>query len=108
MIVYVPEAHTHVKRLVLVVKMATAFEECTTEEKRCVMRFFLLAKRLNANDIHKKIFPVYGGECLSLKAVHICAEKFSHGISKVADDDMKVRKWLRHQSKRILCCRFWT
>jgi hypothetical protein len=32
--------------------------------------FFLWAKGLNAKDINKEMFPVYGGKCLSLKAVH--------------------------------------
>jgi hypothetical protein len=36
--------------------------------------------------IHKKIFPVYGGKCLSRKAVHNLVEKFSQGFPKVADD----------------------
>jgi hypothetical protein len=49
--------------------MATALEECTTEEQRSVV-VFLWAKGLNAKDIHKEMFPVYGGKCLSRKAVH--------------------------------------
>jgi hypothetical protein len=35
------------------------------------MPFFLWAEGLNAKDIHKEMFPVYGWECLSRKAVHI-------------------------------------
>jgi hypothetical protein len=31
---------------------------------------FLWAKGLEAKDIHKEMFPVYGGKCLSRKAVH--------------------------------------
>jgi hypothetical protein len=31
---------------------------------------FLWAKGLNAKDIHKEMCPVYGGKCLSRKAVH--------------------------------------
>jgi hypothetical protein len=58
----------HVQRLVSVVKSATVLEECTTEEQRYVLRF--CGKRLNAKDIHKEPFPVYGGKCLSRKAVH--------------------------------------
>jgi hypothetical protein len=49
--------------------MATVIEECITEEQRSVVRF-LWAKGFNANDIYKEIFPVYGGKCLSRKAVH--------------------------------------
>jgi hypothetical protein len=40
---------------------------------------FLWAKRLNAKDIHKEMFPVYGGKCLSRKAVHNWVKKFSQG-----------------------------
>jgi hypothetical protein len=47
---------------------------------------FLWAKGLNAKDIHKEIIPVYGGKCLSRKAVHNWVEKFSEGRSKVTDD----------------------
>jgi hypothetical protein len=48
---------------------------------------FLWAKELNAKDIHKEMFPVYGGKCLSgtRKAVHIWVEKFSQGRPEVAD-----------------------
>jgi hypothetical protein len=57
--------------------MATMLEECTTEEQRPVMRFFFVrAKRLNAKDIHIEMFPVYGGKCLSRKAVPTLWETF--------------------------------
>jgi hypothetical protein len=46
----------------------------------------LWAKGLNANNIHKEMFPVYNLKCLSLNAVHSWVEKFSQGRSKVADD----------------------
>jgi hypothetical protein len=46
----------------------------------------LWAKGLNAKDIHKEMFPAYGGKCLLRKAVHNWVEKFSQGCSKVADD----------------------
>jgi hypothetical protein len=70
--------------LVSVVKMATVLEENTTDEQRSIVHF-LWEKRLNAKDIHKQIFPVYGGKCLSRKAVHNWVEKFSQGRPKVAD-----------------------
>jgi hypothetical protein len=47
---------------------------------------FLWATGLSAKDINKEIFPVYGGKCLSRKAVHNWLEKFSQKRSKVADD----------------------
>jgi hypothetical protein len=37
------------------------------------------------------MFPVYGGKCLSRKAVHKWVEKFSLGRSKVADDTQPGR-----------------
>jgi hypothetical protein len=58
---------------------------------------FLWVKGLNAKDIHKEMFPVYGGMCLSRKAVHNCVEK--HG-KRFADDEeieTEVLKWLRQQ-----------
>jgi hypothetical protein len=46
----------------------------------------LCAKRQNAQDIHKEMFPVYSGECLLHKVVHNWVKKFSQGRSKVTDD----------------------
>jgi hypothetical protein len=40
MIVLVADAHAHVQKLVLVGKMVTVLEACTTEEIRAVVRFF--------------------------------------------------------------------
>jgi hypothetical protein len=53
--------------------MVTVLEAHITEEQRSVVRF-LSANGLNAKDIHKEIFPVYGGKYLSRKAVHIRVE----------------------------------
>jgi hypothetical protein len=39
-----------------------------------------------AKDIHKEMFPVYGGKCLLRKAFHSWVMKLSRGRSKVADD----------------------
>jgi hypothetical protein len=49
--------------------MSTVHEECYIEEQRSLARF-LWEKGLDAKDIHKEIFPVYGGKCLLCKAVH--------------------------------------
>jgi hypothetical protein len=67
--VQVAGAHVLVQRLVSIVKMVTVLEECSTEEQHSVIRF-LWAKGLNAEDIHKEMFPVYIGKCLSSEAVH--------------------------------------
>jgi hypothetical protein len=85
--------------------MATVLEECITEEQRSVVRF-LWTKRLNAKDIHKEMFPVYGGKCLSRKANHNWVEKFSQGLSKVADDETEARKLVRQQSKDFCAAGF--
>jgi hypothetical protein len=60
--------YVHVQRLILVVKMAAMLEEFTAEEQSSLC--FLWAKGLSAKDIHKEMFPVYGGKCLSCKSVH--------------------------------------
>jgi hypothetical protein len=82
-------AHMCMLRLVSAVKMATVLEKHTSEEHRSVVRF-LWAKGLNAKDIHKEMFPVYSGKCLSCKAIHNWVEKFSQGHSKFADDADQV------------------
>jgi hypothetical protein len=56
--------------------MATVLGEYTAEEQRSVMRF-LWVKGLNAKNIHKEMFPVYGVKFLSRKAVHNCVENVS-------------------------------
>jgi hypothetical protein len=56
-------------------------KEYTTEEQNSVVSV-LWAKGLNAKDIHKEVFPVYSGKCLSCNAVHNWVEKFSHGRLK--------------------------
>jgi hypothetical protein len=47
----------------------STLEEGITEEQRSFVRFFLGAKGLNSKDIHRNS-SVYGGKCLSRKAVH--------------------------------------
>jgi hypothetical protein len=45
-----------------------------------------VGKKINANNIHKEMFPVYDGKFLLRKTVHNWVEKFSQGHSKVTDD----------------------
>jgi hypothetical protein len=47
---------------------------------------FLWAKRSNAKDINKEMFPVKSGKYWARKAVHNWNEKFSQGRFKVAVD----------------------
>jgi hypothetical protein len=49
--------------------MTTVLEAYTTEVQHSGVRF-VWAEVLNAKDIHKEVFPVYGGKCLLHKAVH--------------------------------------
>jgi hypothetical protein len=63
----------------------TVLEEGTTKDEHPVV-LFLWAKGLSAKDIHKDILSVYGGKCLSCKAVRNWVEKFSQGRSKATDD----------------------
>jgi hypothetical protein len=67
---------------------------------------FLCTKGLSAKDIHKEMFPVYGGKCLSRKAVHSCGEKFSQGRSKVADDTRQSAKVAETTDKRLYAVGF--
>jgi hypothetical protein len=50
----------------------------------------LWAKGLNAKDINKEMFPVYGEKCLSCKALHNWVEKFSQRRSKVASHPVDI------------------
>jgi hypothetical protein len=92
MTVWVADAHAHVQRLVSAVRIATVFE-CITEEQRSVVRL-LWAKGLIEKGIHKEIFPVYIGKCLSCKAV-------PPGWQNFADEEVEteMRKWLRQSPK---------
>jgi hypothetical protein len=50
----------------------------------------LCAKGLNAKDIHKEMFHVYGGKCLSPKAV------YNWGVKRFAVDEeveTEEQKW---------------
>jgi hypothetical protein len=93
MAVSISDEHAHIQRLVSVVKMATMFEECSNEEQCSVVRF-LWGKGHNAKNIHKEMFPVYGGKCLSRKAV------LQLGSKRFADEEeaeTEARKWPRQQ-----------
>jgi hypothetical protein len=68
--------------------MATVLEEYATEERRSVVGFSV-GKGLNAKDIYKETYPVYGAKCFWLKAFHYWVKKFSQGRSKVADDSLR-------------------
>jgi hypothetical protein len=86
--------------------MNTVLEGCATEEQRSVVRFFLWAKGASAKDIHKEMFPVYGGKCLSRKAVHSCVDKRGKRFADDEEVETEVRKWLRQQPKYFYAAGF--
>jgi hypothetical protein len=85
--------------------MANVLGECITEEQRCVVRF-LWSKGLNAKDIRKEMFPVYGGKYLSCKAV---LPGSRNSLKDVWKSQMMRREAELTQTtvKRFLCCGFW-
>jgi hypothetical protein len=84
--------------------MATVFEEYTMEEQRSLVSF-LWAEGLNAKNIHKEMFHLSGGKCLSRKAVHNWGEKCG---KRFTDEEVEteVRKLLRQQSKDFYAAGF--
>jgi hypothetical protein len=85
--------------------MATVLEECATVGKHSDMPFFCREKDSYAKDIKKEMFAIYGGKCLSLKAVHIWVEKFSQGRLKVADHGRPGAE-VAQQSRKLVYCGF--
>jgi hypothetical protein len=81
--------------------MVTVLELGTTEEQCSVMRF-LRAKGLNAKDIHKEMFLVYGVKCLSRKAVH----NWMANVSLMKRLKRRCVKWLRQQPKYFCAAGF--
>jgi hypothetical protein len=69
-------------------------------------RAFLSAKGLDATDIHKEMFPVYGGKfdfrLFGPQMNHLGCKRFA-GVEQV---ETEVQKWLRQTVKRLLSCGF--
>jgi hypothetical protein len=82
--------------------MATVLEGYTTEDQSYGVHF-LLAKGLKAKDINREMFPIYGGKCLSRKAVHNWVVIFFQGISTDADDARQDAEVAEITVKRLLC-----
>jgi hypothetical protein len=64
MTVQVVDAHAYVQILVSVVKMVTVFQGVLPKSRVLLCVFLLWADRLDAKDIYKDMFPIYGGKCL--------------------------------------------
>jgi hypothetical protein len=52
------------------------------------------------------MFPVYGGKCLSRKAVHNWVEKRGKHFADDKDVETEVQKWLRQQLKDFYAAGF--
>jgi hypothetical protein len=78
--------HAHVQKLVSVVKMATVLKVCTTEDHRSVVRFFFVAKGLEAKDIHKEMFLFMMGSVYRVKRFTTGSRNSLKECLKVADD----------------------
>jgi hypothetical protein len=78
--------------------MANVLKVYTTEDQHTLVRF-LCAKGLSAEDIRKEMLPVYGGKCISCKAVHNWVEKQCKCFADDEEVEAEVRKRLRQKSK---------
>ena len=59
-------------------------------EQRAVIRFFLWAKGLNANEIHSEMHPVYGDKCFT-RPIHVWCTKFARGRESIVDKERPGR-----------------
>jgi hypothetical protein len=67
--------------------------------------FFFWAKGLNTKDIHKEMFPVYGGGC-RIKRFTTGSKNFFKDVRKSQIMPDQVWKFLRQQSKDYLAAGF--
>jgi hypothetical protein len=100
MTVQLADAHALVQKLVLVVKMATVLEDVQPKNSGffCV---FLWTEGLNAKDIHKEMFPVYGGNYFLLNRFTIGSRNSLNVVRKSQMMPDQVREWLRQQSRDV-------
>jgi hypothetical protein len=99
--------HAHAQRLVSVVKMVTMLGR-VYYQRAALLCIFLWAKGLTAKDIHKEMFPVFGGKCTVHKVVHMWVEKRGKHFANDKEAETEVQKWLRQQSKDFYAAGFDT
>jgi hypothetical protein len=68
----------------------------------------LWTKGLNAEDIHKEMFSVYGGKCLSRLFGPLKEHLGGKYFAEDEEVETEVRKWLRQQSKDFCAASFDT
>jgi hypothetical protein len=95
---YFIDAYAHVQSLVSVVKWLPCLSVYYRRASFC-FAFFCGQKNSMKKNIHKEMFSVYGGKCLSHKAVHKWVEKCGKRFADDEEVEMEVWKWLRQQSK---------
>jgi hypothetical protein len=78
-------------------KMVTVIEELPTKERCSVVRFSLLS----AKDIHKELFPIYGGKRFTTESINVLKD-----VRKSQMMPGQVRKWLRQQPKHFCAAGF--
>jgi hypothetical protein len=76
--------------------MVTVLEDCTTEEQ-CSVVYFLWAKELNANDIHRELFTL--GSACRVKRFTTGSRNSVKDVRKSQTMPDQMWKWLRQQSK---------
>jgi hypothetical protein len=91
MTVYVADAHAHVQKVVLVVRMATVISECSIDEQHFVVRK-LWAKELSAKNNHKEIFTM--GSVYRVKWFSLGRKRFA--------DNVKVETEMRNQNTSVV------
>jgi hypothetical protein len=74
--------------------------------KISILLCLLWAKGPNAKDIHKEMFPVYGGKCCRIKGFTTGLRNSLKDVRKVADDARPGVEVAEAIVKRLSCCRF--
>jgi hypothetical protein len=92
----VADAHTHVQRLVSVVKMATNLEAVLPKNS---VPFFVFCGQKDSLQRIFITFLVYGRKCFLGKAIHNWSEKRTKPFADDERVETEVRKWARQRSK---------
>jgi hypothetical protein len=100
MTVLVAKAHADVQRLVSIAKMATVFEDCTTEEQRSTVRFCGQKDSMQTTFINKGLLFMLES-MYRVKRFHLCGKRSA--------DDEGVKNGgaeVAETTGKLLCCGF--
>jgi len=56
-----------------------------------MLLFVFWGKRLNANEIHSEMRPVYGDKCFTRPAIHVWCTKFNRDRESIVDKERPGR-----------------